>query len=329
MVYMNRSGWYEMTSFGYTLSSEEFGPRDLLDQAVAAEQAGFDFLTVSDHFHPWTETQGHSPLAWTTLGAVAARTDNVSVGTGVTCPLLRYHPTVVAQAAATTASLFGDGRFFLGVGTGEALNEHVTGERWPPADIRRRMLREAITIMRSLWTGETVDFEGEFYTVENARLFTLPDQAIPVIFAASGEQAAETAAEVADGLWSTSPDAAVTGAYRRAGGAGPIYGQITVCYDTDEQRAREIAHRVWPNACNPGQLSQDLPTWTHFESLAELITVDDIAGQVPCGPNTDRIKADVDAYLDAGFDQIHFHQIGPNQDAFIDLWAEQLHDKLR
>jgi coenzyme F420-dependent glucose-6-phosphate dehydrogenase len=323
------SGWVvSMIRWGYTLSSEEFGPRALVEQAAAGERAGFDFLTVSDHFHPWTQTQGESPFVWTTLGGVAVQTDHVAVGTGVTCPTMRYHPTIVAQGAATTAALFGRKRFFLGVGTGEALNEHIIGAGWPPFEIRRRMLLEAVAIMRSLWTGDTVNFEGEFYTVENARLFTVPKEKIPVIWAASGEKSAETAGGVADGLWSTSPNADVVDAYRDAGGTGPIYGQISLCYDEDEERARKTAYRVWPNACSPGQLSQDLPTWHHFESLAELVNADDVAEQIVCGPDTSRIKEAVDEYVEAGFDHIHFHQIGPDQDGFLELWTSRLRDEL-
>ena len=315
-----------MTHWGYTLSSEEFPPDQLVRQAVAAEDAGFDFVTVSDHFHPWIRRQGHSPFVWTTLGAVAVSTDRIRVGTGVTCPTMRLHPAVVAQAAATTAGLFdaggATGRFFLGVGTGEALNEHVTGVRWPPADVRREMLEEAVGVIRHLWTGETVDHRGAHYTVENARLFTVPHEPPPIIWAASGVHSATSAATCADGLWATSPDPDVVTAYRDAGGSGPMIGQVTVCYDTDAERARRTAHDVWPNACNPGQLSQDLPTWVHFEDVATLISVDDVADEVPCGPDLGAIERTVTEYVDAGFDQIHFHQIGPRQDAFIEIWPD-------
>lgn len=312
-----------MTSWGYTLSSEEFAASDLLHHAELAEDAGFDFVTVSDHYHPWIQEQGHSPFAWSTVGAVAGRTSRVEVGTGVTCPIMRYHPSIVAQAAATSAELLG-GRFFLGVGTGEALNEHIHGEAWPALERRQSMLVEALQLMRQLWTGETVDFWGDHYTVENARIFTTAPGPIPVIWAASGPSSARLAADHADGLWSTSPSAEVVEAYRSAGGTGPVYGQLTVCWDADEQRARETARRVWPNAGMPGQMSQDLPTWTHFEQLATLVTEEHVAAEVLCGPYAEPIVEQARRYLDAGFDHLHFHQVGPDQSGFIAFWNERL-----
>lgn len=312
-----------MTSWGYTLSGEEFGPRELVDQAVAAEDAGFDFATASDHFHPWTTSQGHSPFVWTTLGGAAARTDRIEFGTGVTCPLIRIHPVVVAQAAATVSAASG-GRFFLGVGTGEALNEHVTGARWPAIEIRREMLAEAIAVMRELWTGETVDHWGEHYTVENARIFTRPEGDIPVIVAASGTAAAELAAEHGDGLWSTSPDAEIVEAYRSAGGDGPVYGQVTVCWAPSDEEGRQTAMRQWPNAGIPGQLSQDLPTWTHFEQAAKLVTEAALAERLPSGPDIGPMTELINAYVEAGFDHVHLHQIGSRQHEFLDVWVDRM-----
>ena len=253
--------------FGYTCSSEEFEASDLVRHAALAEDVGFEFVSVSDHYHPWTRSQGHSPFVWATVGGIAAVTRRIGIGTGVTCPLIRIHPAIIAQAAATAAEL-SDGRFFLGVGTGEALNEHVTGDRWPPIDLRRDMLVEAIGIMRRLWTGETVDHQGEFYVVENARLFSAPDTPPAIIAAASGEQAAKLAGEHADGLWATSPSSDTVDAYRSAGGAGDIIGQLTICWNTDRDAAIDTAYEIWPNAGVPGQLSQDLPTWTHFEQAS-------------------------------------------------------------
>lgn len=314
-----------MTTWGYTLSSEEFGPGDLVEQGAAAEDAGFEFLTVSDHFHPWTEGQGHSPFAWTTIGAVAARTRRVGIGTGVTCPIIRYHPTIIAQAAATAAAL-SDGRFFLGIGTGEWLNEHINGGRWPAVEVRREMLAEAVTIMRRLWSGDTVDHRGRYYTVENARVFTLPSSKIEVICAASGADSARAVAEYADGLWSTSPDAELVDAYRSAGGRGPVYGQVTVCYGPDEEQARKTALEAWPNAGIPGQLSQDLPTWSHFQQVSQLVTADKVAERIACGPDPEVAAAMTKKYTDAGFDHIHFHQVGPDQAAFIEFWKTTLSD---
>lgn len=317
-----------MIRWGYTLSSEEFGPLDLVEHAEQAEQAGFDFLTISDHFHPWTTSQGHSPFVWGTIGGVAVRTSRVSLGTGVTCPILRLHPAIVAQASATAAAMM-PGRFFLGLGTGEALNEHITGQRWPAVEIRREMLVEAIGIIRKLWTGETVDHWGTYFTVENARLFTPPPEPVPIIVAAAGPKAAELAAEHADGIWSTSPDGDVVQAYRDAGGEGPCYGQVTLCYGEDEQQARTTALRQWPNAASPGQLSQDLPTWTHFEQLATLVDEDAIAAEVPCGPDPDPVVASVRSYVEAGFDYVHLHQIGPDQRGFLTFWSADVLPRLQ
>jgi coenzyme F420-dependent glucose-6-phosphate dehydrogenase len=316
-----------MISWGYTLSSEEFDPLALVAQAQRAEAEGFEFLTVSDHFHPWVSQQGQSPFVWSTVGGVAATTSNVRLGTGVTCPIMRIHPALVAQAAATSQVMM-NGRFFLGVGTGEALNEHIIGEHWPAVEVRRDMLVEAVEVMRALWTGETVDYWGEYFTVENARLFTVPEQTVPIIVAAAGTDTAELAAEIGDGMWSTSPSNDVVKAYRDAGGEGPIYGQITLCWAEDEAEARQTALRVWPNAGIPGQLSQDLPTWTHFEQVAKLVTEDTIAEQIACGPDPARVLASIDAYREAGFDHLHVHQVGPDQGGFFDFWARQVMPRL-
>src|SRR5215213_6619023 len=197
-----------MTSWGYTLSSEEHPPQVLVANAERAERAGFDFLSISDHYHPWIREQGQSPFVWSTIGAIAARTSRIRLGVGVTCPIMRIHPAIVAQAAATSACLL-EGRFFLGVGTGEALNEHVVGQRWPNIETRREMLSEAVAVMRRLWSGETVDHRGRHYTVENARLFTVPEEPPPVVVSAFGEEAARLAAADGDGIWGTSPQSSL------------------------------------------------------------------------------------------------------------------------
>lgn len=313
--------------WGYTCSSEEFEASDLARHAAEAEDVGFDFVSVSDHFHPWTQTQGHSPFAWSTVGAIAALTRRVGIGTGVTCPLIRTHPAVIAQAAATSAELSA-GRFFLGLGTGEALNEHITGDRWPPIDVRREMLIEAIEIIRTLWTGETVDMRGAHYTVENARLFSAPDTPPHIVCAAGGVKAAELAAHHGDGLWATSPSAETVGAYRDAGGEGEVIGQLSVCYDTDRERAIGTAHEIWPNAGVPGQLSQDLPTWTHFEQASQLVTRDHIADAIVCGGDAGAVVAAAQEFADAGFTALHLHQIGPDQRGFLAWWRDELADAL-
>jgi coenzyme F420-dependent glucose-6-phosphate dehydrogenase len=316
-----------MTSWGYTLSSEEHPPRTLMANAERAEAVGFDFLSISDHYHPWVGEQGQSPFVWSTIGAVAARTSRIRLGVGVNCPILRIHPAIVAHAAATSACLL-EGRFFLGVGTGEALNEHVLGQRWPNIETRREMLSEAVAVMRCLWTGDTVDHRGQHYTVENAKLFTVPDEAPPVVFSAFGEEAARLAAAEGDGIWGTSPQADLLEVFEAAGGKGMKVGQLSLCWGPDRDRAVELAHRVWPNTGIPGQLSQDLPTWTHFEQVAALVTPEAIADKLPCGPDPGPIRDAIAAYTDAGYDHVHLHQIGPDQEGFLSMWEREVVPRL-
>ena len=316
-----------MTQFGYTLSSEEHAPSTLLENARTAEAGGFDFLSISDHFHPWTATQGHSPFVWSVLGAIAASTETIEVATGVTCPIIRIHPAVVAQAAATTALLFGD-RFRFGVGTGEALNEHILGHRWPRAEVRLKMLEEAVTVMRELWKGDTVNFRGDFYEVENARLFDAPGS-VPVIVSGFGPAAIECAARIGDGYWGHSPDPSNIEQFTKHGGHGPRYAQINVCWAEDEQSAKETVHRVWPTSGLSGQLMQDLPTWNHFEQAVEIVDVEQASKSTACGPDVGKVLESVKEYVDAGYDHIYFHQIGPDQVGFLRFWERELRDALR
>lgn len=311
-----------MTSLGYTLSSEEHGPTTLVEHAVRAEEVGFEYALISDHFHPWTSTQGESPFVWSTLGGIAAATDSLDVGTGVTCPTVRMHPSIVAHATATTAAMF-DGRFFFGVGTGEHLNEHVTGDRWPPFDVRMEMLTEAIEVIRKLWTGENVTHRGTHYTVENARLFTLPAEAPPIYVSGTGPQSTRMAREVGDGLVSTAPDESLVETFAEHND-GPRYGQVTVCYAESEAKARQTAHEWWPNAALPGELGQLLPTPTHFEQATEMVTEDDVAEYVACGPDPDTHIDLLDTYADAGFDHVYVHQVGPDQAAFFDFYEREI-----
>ncbi len=316
-----------MIQFGYTLSSEEHAPSLLVDNAVRAEELGFSFLSLSDHYHPWVSEQGHSPFAWTVLGAIAARTSTIDVGVGVTCPIMRIHPAVVAHAAATTALLF-EGRFFFGVGTGEALNEHITGERWPVPEIRREMLEEAVVVMRCLWTGETIDHHGTYFTVENARLFDPPAEDIPVIVSGFGDAAVDLAAAIGDGYWGHSPDPDAVDRFAKSGGKGPRYSQIHVCWAEDASDARATVHRVWPNAGLSGQLSQDLPTWTHFEQAVETVREEDATASVPCGPDVEEFVDATRKFGDAGYDHVYFHQIGPDQAGFMSFWERELRPAL-
>lgn len=244
---------------GIFLSAEEHGPRDLVRFGAAAAEHRFTDISVSDHFHPWVDEQGHSPFVWGVLGGLAAVAPDARLGTGVTCPTIRIHPAIVAQAAATAASMAGGG-FFLGVGTGENLNEHVLGDRWPPTDVRLEMLEEAVDVMRALWTGDEVARSGRHYTVENARIYDLPAEPPPVVVSAFGPKAAKVAARIGDGMATTSPDAEVISTFRDEGGTGPVIAFTKACWGPDEQGCRELAFRLWPNGGLPGELAQELKT---------------------------------------------------------------------
>jgi G6PDH family F420-dependent oxidoreductase len=309
---------------GYAISTEEHPPLDLVDHAVRAERAGFGFALVSDHFHPWIDRQGSSPFVWGVLGAIAARTESMRIGTGVTCPTIRLHPAIVAQAAATAAALL-PGRFFLGVGTGENLNEHVLGDRWPPADLRRDMLEEAVDVMRKLWRGELTTHRGTHYTVEGARLYTLPDEPIEVMVAAGGQKSAALAGRIGDGLVGTSPERELLDAFDDAGGSRkPRFGQLTVCWSKSEAEARRTAFEIWPNAALRGPLGQELPLPSHFEAAIAMVTEDDVAKAVVCGPDPERHLEAIDAFAAAGYDHVYVHQVGPDQEGFIRFAEREL-----
>lgn len=313
-----------MPELGYALSSEEHGPNQLAANAARAEDVGFEFALVSDHYHPWVEQQGEAPFVWTTLGGIARETDDLRVGTGVTCPTMRIHPAIIAQAAATTGAMF-DGRFFLGVGTGERLNEHVLGDRWPPHHVRLEMLEEALAVMRELWTGEMHSHDGEHYTVENAQLFTLPEEPPDVAVAASGTEMASAAGRLGDALVSTAPSEDVVESFADADGAdAPRYGQATVCWAETADEARETVREWWPNSALPGELGQELATPTHFEQATELVSEDDAVEHIPCGPDPDRHVEAIEQFADAGFDHVYLHQVGPDQEGFFRFYEEEV-----
>ena len=305
-----------MVQIGYTLSSEEHEANTLVRNAQMAEDAGFAFLSISDHFHPWVEAQGHAPFVWAVIGGIAPATERIPLGTGVTCPTVRTHPAIIAHAAATVATMM-PGRFFLGVGSGEALNEHITGERWPETEIRLEMMEEAVEVIRLLWQGGNQSFHGTYYTIENARIYDLPEEQIPIVVSATGPKAAEVAGRIGDGLWNTSPDKKINEIYERAGGSGPRYVQVTVCWGENRDRALQTAHRIWPNSAIPGELSQELPTPTHFEQAAKLVTPEKVAEGIVLGTDPQPYLEKVEAWVQAGYDHIYFHQIGPDQEGFI------------
>ena len=313
-----------MVRIGYTLSSEEHGPGDLLLYGRIAEESGFDFLTISDHFHPWTSRQGQSPFVWSVLGGLAVKTEEIPVMTAVTCPTMRIHPAIVAQAAATTASLLPD-RFTLGVGTGENLNEHVTGTAWPESGERLDMLEEAIGLIRRLWTGDLVTERTPHYTIDRARLYTIPETPPPIAVAASSPAAARLAGRVGDALISTAPEAEIVEAFREAGGEGrPVYGQLTLCYGPDEAKAKDEALEWWPNTSVPGEVGLELAEPQHFEAVAELITTEQVGEKVVCGPDAGAIVEKIGMFTDAGFDQVFLHQVGPRQEEFLAFAKDEL-----
>ncbi|MDP9362921.1 MAG: TIGR03557 family F420-dependent LLM class oxidoreductase [Chloroflexota bacterium] len=313
-----------MVQIGYALSSEEHHPNDLVRHAKLAEEAGFGFGLISDHFHPWVSAQGHCPFVWSVIGGIAQATERFRLGTGVTCPTVRLHSAIVAQAAATSAAMM-PGRFFLGVGTGENLNEHVLGDRWPEWELRAEMLAEAVEVIRLLWTGENVSHRGAHYTVENARLYTLPAEPTPIVVAASGPRAADLAGRIGDGLCSVGPEQTAVEGFEQAGGAGkPKYGQMTVCWAPDEATARQTAYQLWAFSALPGELSQELPTPTHFEQASQLVTEDAVAESVVCGPDPEKHAAQLQKFVDAGFDHVYVHQVGPDQEGFLGFYRREI-----
>ena len=316
-----------VTAFGYWLSSEEHPPLDLVRDAKRAEDAGFEFALISDHFHPWIDAQGHSPFVWSVLGGIAATTERIRVGTGVTCPTIRIHPAIVAQAAATCGAML-NGRFFFGVGTGENLNEHVTGARWPAPDERLELLEEAIDVIRLLWQGGEQTHRGTHYTVDHARLYTLPDAPIELAVAAAKPNAAELAGRVGAALVNTVPDAEIVERYRAAGGPGPCYGQVRICFSEDAEEAMETVFRLWRQSGLGGTINQELPRPSDFDAVAESVTIEMATKDVPCGPDPEPVLEAIRTWEQAGFDQIALHQVGPDQTGFFRFWEQELRPRL-
>lgn len=317
-----------MIEIGYKLSAEEFGARDLAALAARAEAAGFAFALLSDHFHPWTARQGQSPFAWSALGAISQTTSRIVVGTAVTCPTIRTHPAIVAQAAATTATLL-PGRFVLGLGTGENLNEHVVGAKWPPGGVRLEMLDEAIAVIRLLWRGGVRNHRGRHFVVENAQLFSLPDEPPPIMVAASKPGAAELAARAGDAMITTQTNAALVEHFQAAGGRGrPCHVEITGCWANDERAARHTAREIWALAALPDPLFTELAQPSHFEAALAPIDEDAVARNVVCGPDPDAWVERIDEAERAGHTHACIHQIGPDQEGFFRFWERELAPRL-
>jgi coenzyme F420-dependent glucose-6-phosphate dehydrogenase len=309
---------------GYTLSSEERQPQELVALAQKAEAAGFGYALISDHFHPWSDTQGSSPFVWSVLGGIAATTKRLRVGTGVTCPIMRIHPAIIAQASATMGCLM-PGRFFLGVGSGESLNEHVTGLSWPPPDMRQDMLEEAIEVLRLLHQGGEKSHRGRFFNVEDARIYNLPDRPIPIYVAAAGEQAARLAARAGDGLICSAPSSESVEAFAGAGGGSkPRIGQLTVCWAKTEEEAVRTAHEMWPVAGLGGQFKNELPRVAYLEQASKTVTPDIIKKEIVCGPDPQRHLEGIAQFVKAGFDHVYVHQVGPDQEGFMRFYEREI-----
>jgi G6PDH family F420-dependent oxidoreductase len=305
---------------GLGLSCEEYRPQDLIQQAQLAEDAGFTGLWISDHYHPWNSAQGESPFVWSVIGALS-RVTTLPIMTAVTCPTVRVHPAVVAQAAATSAVLT-EGRFTLGVGSGEALNEHIFGAPWPNAEQRLAMLAEAIDVMRALWTGDVVNHQGTYYTVDRARLYTVPERPVPVYVSGFGPRAVDLAAQVGDGYVSIKPDPDAVSQFRSSAGAKPAVAGAKACYADTEDDARQIARWLWPNDSLPGELAQVLPSPEHFEQASQLVTADMI--KMACGPDPKAHLDMVESYRYAGYDALHVAPVGPHYQEMISLYRDEV-----
>jgi G6PDH family F420-dependent oxidoreductase len=313
--------------YGYKLSAEGFGPHELVRQATLAEASGFDFVEISDHYHPWLDSQGHSPFAWTVLGAIAASTESIGLATGVTCPTVRYHPAIIAQAAATLA-IISDGRFTLGVGSGERLNEHVVGRGFPAVADRQAMLREALEIIRLLWQGDYQSYRGEYLDLEDARVFDLPDELPVVAVAAGGTDAAELAAELGDGMFGTEPKSELVQAYRDAGGDGPTYGEVGLAWAEDEATAVKAAFESSRWSLTGWKVMSELPNPVNFEASARFVREEDVAAQMPCGPDAAAHLEAIREYERVGYDHVVLANNGPDPDGFMDFFARELKPQL-
>ncbi len=312
--------------FGYFLATEEYTCEELIEQARLAEEAGFEALWVSDHFHPWNDDQGQSPFVWSVIGAIS-QVCRLPVTTAVTCPTVRIHPAVIAQAAATAAVLL-EGRFTLGVGSGEALNEHILGDPWPPADIRLEMLEEAVGLIRELWQGDEVTYRGEHYSLDAARIYTLPDEPPPVFMSGFGPKATQVAARIADGYQTTKSDAELLGQFRK-GNTGPAQAGVKVCHAPTEDEGVELAHRLWGHSGLPGEVSQVLPSPQQFGELREAVDPEESRSSVACGPDPERHVEALEPYLELGFDELYVGNIGPHYRDMISHYGKEILPEVR
>lgn len=313
---------------GYKLMSEEVGPSQLVENAARAEDADFDFAAISDHYFPWLDEQAHAPFIWSVLGSIASTTERIGLLTAVTCPIFRYHPAIVAQAAATVG-VMADGRFRLGLGSGERLNEHVIGGGWPSVDVRQERLEEAIDIIRLLFSGEMCSYRGAYFELDDARLFDLPETPLEIVLAAGGPRAARLAGEKADGLVTTEPSEGLVEAYREAGGKGPRYAEISLCWAESEDEAVETMYRFSRWSGFGWSVLPELATPSAFHSVAKSVRPEDVAEKSPHGPAVEDYVAAVAPYVEAGYDHLILHQIGPDQTGFFRFFDRELRSALR
>ncbi|WP_375477178.1 LLM class F420-dependent oxidoreductase [uncultured Jatrophihabitans sp.] len=319
-----------MTKFGYTLMTEQSPPTNLVRYAVAAERAGYDFEVSSDHYFPWLDSMGHAPNAWTTLGAVAHATERVELMTYVTCPILRYHPTVVAQQAATLG-LLSEGRFTLGLGSGENLNEHVVGKGWPSVSVRQEMFAEAVEIIRALFGGDYVDFRGEHFRVTAAKLWDVAATPPPIGIAVSGPASCQLAGEQGDAMIAVEPLPELGELFDQHGGSGkPRIGQLPISYGADKDAAIDRAHELFRWFAGGWKVNADLPGTAGFDAASQFVTKDDVAESIPCGDDVDAVKSAVKEFVDAGFTHVALVQIGDDQqDPFFEWSTNELLPALR
>jgi len=307
---------------GYFLSCEEYTPEELVEQAKAAEKAGFTGLWISDHFHPWNNEQGNSPFVWSVIGAISQVCD-LPVTTAVTCPMVRTHPAIIAQAAATSAEMLG-GKFILGVGSGEALNEHILGDAWPSADVRLEMLEEAVWLIRELWTGEVITTEGKYYKVDHARIYNLPETPPDIYVSGFGPKATELAARIGDGFINTSPDDKLLRKFKEDSDGKPAQAGAKVAYAPTAEEGWGHAYRLWPNAGLPGEMAQILPTPEHFQQATQLVTEEMTKESVVAGNDPDQHLEQIQQYADAGFDELYIANMGPHYREMISFYDDKV-----
>jgi G6PDH family F420-dependent oxidoreductase len=317
-----------MLQLGYKLMTETTDPRELVRNARLAEEAGFDFVSMSDHYHPWLESHEHSAFAWSVLGAVAAGTEKIGISTGLTCPIIRYHPAIVAQAAATIG-VMSEGRFTLAIGAGERLNEHVVGQAWPAVHERHAMLAEAATVIRLLWNGDTCSYKGTYFHLDSARVYDLPEKPIPLVVGVSGQQSARVAAEAGAGIMAVEPKRELVRQWQKAGGEGPRYGELALGYAASDDEGLDLVHKYSRFGVLAWSVLSELPNVSAFEDATQFVKPEDLREEVPHGPAVETYVEAVRKFADAGFDHVVLLSVGPDQESFIGFFKNELAREVR